>query len=397
MLQLANGCQCSNLTVHPKNWKQSSADTSLPWYIHYRFYDRTNNIIKPVIVKGMNHLTDLHQRRDATEALLNTELEMLKRRNYNPITGQFETGDNEPEYVIDPQMPFIAALRQAVKEMNASGDTKQDAKYVVNGIEAAAKQLRFDIKPVSEIHRRHLIAILKRCSKINKNWTANTFNSYRANLLMLYKVLIEMETVDFNPVRDIGKQTTVKKIRERLTPDQRRIVNNHLHANHYRFWLYTQIFFHSGSRTAELFRLQGKDIDLAGQRFKCIIMKRKQPVEIWKPIKDIAVGFWQEAVEGCGGNDFVFSKGLQPGPDKILAEQITKRWRKHVKKELGITADFYPLKHLNLDETAEALSIEDAAKMAAHTTPVITMEVYAIGEKERQDQRLKKVRNPFSS
>jgi hypothetical protein len=81
----------------------------------------------------------------------------------------------------------------------------------------------------------------------------------------------------------------------------------------------------------------------------------------------------------------------------ILAEQITKRWKKYVKGGMGITADFYSLKHLNLDETAEALSIEDAAKMAAHTTPVITMEVYAIGEKERQDQRLKKVRNPFSS
>jgi integrase len=397
MLLLANGCECSELAVHPENWKQSSANTSFPWYISYWFYDRPNKTRKQVIVKGMNKLKDLYQRRDATEILLQAELEMLMNRNYNPITGQCDNpGDQDPEYIIDPQMPFIAALRQAIKEMNASPDTKQDAKYVVNGIEGAAKQLRCDQKPISEIRRRHLISILKCCSKINEKWSANLFNSYRANLLMLYKALIEMETVDFNPVRDISKQKSVKKIRDRLTTEERRKVDDHLRKNHYRFWLYMQIFFHSGSRTTELFRLQGKDIDLAGQRFKCIIMKRKQPIEIWRPIKDIAVEYWHEAMEGCADSNYVFGKGLQPGPDMILAEQITKRWRKYVKKELNITADFYPLKHLNLDETAEALSIEDAAKMAAHTTPVITMEVYATGEKERQDQRLKKVRNSFS-
>ena len=68
----------------------------------------------------------------------------------------------------------------------------------------------------------------------------------------------------------------------------------------------------------------------------------------------------------------------------------------HVKKKLGITADFYSLKHLNLDEISGALDIEAAAMMAGHTSPVITMKHYAVNEKDREMERLRKVNNKFS-
>ena len=67
----------------------------------------------------------------------------------------------------------------------------------------------------------------------------------------------------------------------------------------------------------------------------------------------------------------------------------------HVKKKLNISADFYSLKHLNIDETADALDIKDASVMAGHTTPVITIKHYALNEKERQHERMSKVNNSF--
>jgi hypothetical protein len=85
-----------------------------------------------------------------------------------------------------------------------------------------------------------------------------------------------------------------------------------------------------------------------------------------------------------------------PGPKAIRTEQITRRWYTHVKKDLNITADFYSLKHLNTDETAAMLSLEDAAAHNSHTSTVITMKHYAVGEKERQHERLKKVGNKFA-
>ena len=101
-------------------------------------------------------------------------------------------------------------------------------------------------------------------------------------------------------------------------------------------------------------------------------------------------------MESAAQDDFIFSKGLLPGKSSIQSFQITKRWNRHIKKKLGINEDFYSLKHLNLDETATLLDINDASAMASHTSTNITARYYAIGEKHRQEERLKRVLNKFA-
>ena len=105
---------------------------------------------------------------------------------------------------------------------------------------------------------------------------------------------------------------------------------------------------------------------------------------------------WIAQVAGASPENYVFSEGLLPGTTAIKSYQITKRWYRLVKKKLGITADFYSLKHLNTDETAALLDIKDAAAQNSHTSTVITMKHYAFGEKDRQNERLKKVGNKFA-
>lgn len=105
-------------------------------------------------------------------------------------------------------------------------------------------------------------------------------------------------------------------------------------------------------------------------------------------------------MQNCNPDDYVFSTNVQPGPQAVWAEYVTKRWRKVIKAPvdkggLGINVDFYSLKHLNLDETSAQLGLQAAADMAGHTTPVITLR-YARGEKDRQDARLKKMTNKFA-
>ena len=100
-------------------------------------------------------------------------------------------------------------------------------------------------------------------------------------------------------------------------------------------------------------------------------------------------------MEGCGSKDFIFSKGLKPGPKGIRADQISRRWRVHIKKKLGITCDFYSLKHLNTDQTSARLGLSLASAHNSHKSTAITM-TYAVNEKERMHEQLKKVRNSFS-
>ncbi len=402
MIALPNGCYCSDIKVHPKNWEKGGA-TSIKedWYIHYRFYDPQfqdgKGKIKPLqrIIKGMNVFKTLAERRRSTEILLENELHLLKERGFNPRTKTYLV-PLDTEYEIQPSTYFIQALIKASEKMNVVGNTKLDLRSVIKYTEIAAKQLKIDFLPVSAVKRKHIKLILDHLPKVKERWSANTFNYYRAHLSILFNELIEYDAVEFNPVKDIKKQKHTHTIRKVLSVDERKKINDHLKATNYNFWRFMQIFFHSGGRESELLRIQGRDVDLTNQQFKVIIKKGNQSKETLKTIKDIALPLWIEVMKGCKSNDYVFSKGLQPGPKPIRPEQITRRWLRHVKKPLQISADFYSLKHLNLDETAELLDISAAAGMAGHTSPVITMKHYTIGEKNRQHVRLKSVNNKFA-
>lgn len=146
--------------------------------------------------------------------------------------------------------------------------------------------------------------------------------------------------------------------------------------------------------------LKPSDVDIAGQRFKVLVKKGREGKEQWRPIKDIVVSEWEKVLQEAGENDYLFSIGLKPGTRKIRPEQITRRWKRYVKKGLGITADLYSLKHSNLDETAGALqshreAVKIASEQAGHTTPVVTLKHYLQGEGERQNATVRGVWNEF--
>ena len=141
--------------------------------------------------------------------------------------------------------------------------------------------------------------------------------------------------------------------------------------------------------------VQKKDVQLDKQRFKIVMKKGQNHNEEYRTIKTIALPLWKEVMEEASDDQYLFSVGLAPGDKSIRPDQITKRWYRLVKKKLGVTADFYSLKHSNLDEISEALNLLEAQKMAGHSTPVITLG-YTAGEWERKHKKLKGVDNAFA-
>jgi hypothetical protein len=75
---------------------------------------------------------------------------------------------------------------------------------------------------------------------------------------------------------------------------------------------------------------------------------------------------------------------------------MSNKWKEYVKEGLGIYIDFYSLKHFNLDDTSTILDAEADAKMAGHTSTVITLKHYLINEEERKMEKLKRVDNDFA-
>lgn len=139
--------------------------------------------------------------------------------------------------------------------------------------------------------------------------------------------------------------------------------------------------------------MQLKDINLDTQTFVIKIIKGGVHKEVIKPIKDVALKYWESYLAGSNdGNLYLLGEGLYPDVKPIRPEQITKRWKVHVKDKLGIKADFYALKHLNTDQMSDKLGLKSAAILNSHTQ-LSTTKIYAVGENSRQMERIKKIDN----
>ena len=77
-------------------------------------------------------------------------------------------------------------------------------------------------------------------------------------------------------------------------------------------------------------------------------------------------------------------------------DTITRRWKKWVKDDLGIQADLYSLKYLNVTETVTIAGEQMAAKQNAHTSTAMVVTVYDVHRKDREHDFLKAVNNPFA-
>jgi integrase len=393
MISLPNGCKCSKLSVNIKgwkgNWQTAKAPVNRTWTIFYRFYDKSgrNTLIR--FRSKINQFQSHPSRKAATETAISDELDRLLS-GYNPVTTATIAPPQE-HFEIHPQTPLVQALKEVKLKVapRTLGEIRKNLVY----IEKAARILKMATLPIADVRKKHMKRILEIATD---GRSASTYNHYRAYLSMLFKELVELEAIEQNPVTDISKRKEVKNIRETLTEKQRQEVDTHLREHHYTFWRFVHIFFHSGARESELMRLRGRDVNLDDQTFKVTVLKGKKPGEVRKVIKDVALGLWEEAVAGCDGNDYVFSKGLQPGPVAISSTQITRRWKRLVKEPLGISADIYSLKHSNTTETVDLLSDIDAAKQNSHQGTAMVAKVYDIKHVDRQKERLKKVGNKFA-
>ena len=394
MISLPNGCHCSELTVNPKNWKTCNAQAlTKKWYIQYYFYDTTINQKKFVVIKGMNRLKTLEERREATKQLIENEHYQLKVKGFNPITGSFteilKSG-------IDPSTRFIEALWQSYEYLKLEPTTKVEIRTLIRHCEIAAKKLGLTKYEIQTIKRKHIIQILEVLPSLKRSWSAYSYNNSRAYLMMLFKRLLLMEAVESNPVNEIPKEEVPVKIKEVLSRAQRIRVNDYILKVDPDYQRFIQIFFHSGCRRTELCRLKVSDVNLEKQEFKVIVKKGRQVREVLRPIKNIALEYWKTQLEGAKLEEFVFSSNFRPGQFKLQPKAISNKWKEYVKEDLRIDIDFYSLKHLNLDETSSILDAKAASKMAGHTSTVITLKHYLVNEEERQREKLKKVNNEFA-
>jgi integrase len=417
MINLPNGCSRSNITVSPSNWKSNKQSMQKHWVISYRFYNQ-QGVRKQVHIRGMNDVTSWEARKKETQQLIEAEINLLDHKGYNPISKSYEL--LPADGIISPASYFCDALNLAYEQLVCSVHMKECVKSCVGIIRNAAAVLSLGNVNINTIRSRHILLVLNTCEKQRK-LSAQSFNHYRSYLLQLFKVLVLAGAIEYNPVKDVPRRKVMKKIKLTLTREQRPVVNKFLLANHYTFWRYMQIFFHSGARSTELLSIKVRHVNLVEQKYRCLVNKGSSGFETMKTIKDIALPLWQELLKDAHPDDYVFSKHLKPGPVMIRAEQITKRWSKYIKnpkgihlkrweevagKDMKIDSDFYKLKHLHTTEVLDIMereeqgnqrtALNDIAEWNSHTSDAMVVKIYDTKQEQRRHKKVKGIVNPLA-
>lgn len=416
-IQLPGGCSISTPSIFPKDWKRVAASCKREWYIQYRFYDPGNKPSgKQRIIKGMNEFKTPRERSAATQRLLDDELSLL-HQGYNIVTRTWSVAN--PGMVMDKFTPLPRALADAVKSCSCAEYTKRDINGMMHWIPLAIGRLHWEHLPVSEIRTSHIRVLLDACSQIKSRldletgkliqagWSEHKFNKYRSYLMILFAEIIELGGAEMNPCRELRKKKTVRKVRKTLTIQQRQTVNRYLRKIHYGYWRFLHIFFHSGARETEILMVQAKHVDLQNQTFTRLVKKDRGYREVRTTIKDVALPLWREAllkfdretgeVVQCGAEDYIFSRGFVPGSNAIKSPTwISVIWLRLIKRRLGVTADFYSLKHSNTTETRKLAGAEVAAEQNAQKGTAMVLNIYDVDRASWMHEQQKKVNNPFA-
>lgn len=402
-MNLPNGCTVSPVNIFPSNWNTKKADINLIWYINYRFrdpkflYKYPNG--KAIRVKsGINRLKTLKEKQAAIIILRDEQVELLES-GYNPITDNGEKVIQQVEAVknasavklteVFPSSPFIKALWFVHSISQLDRYTLKDCASAIRSVEKCAIEYDYHEIPISEVQAKHVRRCLDLCHTSNPKFSGRRYNRVKAHLSGLFRELIQLGAIDsnvtllVNPMKESANKPII------LKNDEIERVKEHLYAHHKSFYNFMMLFYYSGGRIKELFRMKGSDVDLVEQKYTTLIKKGKQEKWLDRTIRNVALPLWKEQMKNCKPDDYVFSKGLLPGPIQINSKQVTRRWSTHVMKPLGIKATFYKLKHLNTDRTLEAVGAKMAAGQNAHMSTKMVEQVYAYNEKKRIHEGLK--------
>lgn len=412
MTETFSGCSHTELWVNPKNWKSTTSKAALQksWYVQCKFFDPAfadkypNGF--PYRVK-INKGNPTLEKRRAAAALMLEEIPKMFAESYNPITGQWMDvveKETNPIKIYDTNTPVIEALLAAFELSGYTGHTQHDVKSVVKYVSLALKKLNFDSMPVSQFTGMHLKQVLDavqvttttKKGSFTAPLTEKRHNKYTAYLSSLFKILIKNNMTSINPSDSLGKKEVIVEKRESFSMAERRKIDAHLKANYINFWRFMQIFFHSAGRETELLRLKVEDVDLDKLTYTSIIRKRKKAARVERAIKIIALPFWERVLTGAQKGDYIFSVGLVPGPQKIREDQISRRWREHVKKKLGIEKDFYLLKHTNITEISERSNPKTAGQAAGHVNDRMVKAVYDLNFEDRELDVVRYMDNEFA-
>jgi len=364
---LSNGDRWSGFQITPANWESKKASLQTTWKIRYRYYPVHGTPIQ--VVRKLNKYPTVEERREAIRAMMKVLRDEMDRRC-------------APVLLFD-------ALDHALSRLQCTPNSRKDIGTSLRAFKRSAIKLHLNKLLLKDFTRKHARVILEGC--LSPTFTAISYNRARKNVSILLSALVAEEWTDHNPMKLVPKMKVLRKMRETLTLLEFVQIDTHLQKHNIHFWKFFRIFFHSGARITELLKVKKQDVFLDEQVFRVQVLKGSLSQQQYRVIMTDVIHIWKSVLDAAEFDDYLFSKHLQPGKEMINMEQINRRWKRHVKDKLNITADFYSLKHLHTQLVARQLDVKTASLHDGHTNIGTTKRFYLGAQLEQ----LKELRTPF--
>ena len=360
-------------------------DLSKSWYVYFRY-----NGTKICFKKGINYIKNYNKRLAEANALRDALHDKLKK-DWNPlIPDAFDTSS---------EMNLIEALDFALEKKK---DTLAPKTYLgyrgsVEFVKTAIVALNLNYIPVVDTKRVHVKTILEKIKQQRKA-SNNSYNKYLDHFRAVLSELIQWDIIPINPANN-NKNLPVAESRANIpaTPQQHKIIKDHLQSLHSDFYNFIVTIFHTGIRPEEILKIQLFMIDM--QSFQIVL-----PPEITKTNKERIVPINKHLFEIYKSMDFenlpkqfyLFGSFRQPGkgnvgakldfipgPTKMKRDTATRRWESIVKIGLGFKdVNMYSNKHAGANAKILAgMDLDALRELYGHTSKLMTTK-YATVVKE---------------
>lgn len=203
--------------------------------------------------------------------------------------------------------------------------------------------------------------------KIEKAVNNRTHNNHLLTLRFFYNQLIKREYTLTNPFKKIERlEIQAPEIRPIKKKDLQ-LLSESIQQKDKNLWLACQFIFYCFIRPTEMVMLKRKHVFLEANEIliPAYISKNKIQQVVTIP-ESFKVYLQLIDFEKIHEENFIFSKNLEPGTEKISSRLIPERFKKHCKK-LSLDYQFYDLKHTGAGMAIDnGVNIEDLRNQLRH-------------------------------
>jgi integrase len=373
------------------------------WFVYFDIKNLQTGQIKRVQSRrGLNFFLNPKKRLIEGKKLVRFWEEQL-RRGWMPEEWTLSNS------LVFPTTPFTNAWDFAFENCEVGPETKKAYRITYRFVKAAIYKLRYDMMPVMDVEKPHIMLILKTIRQ-QRNWSPEAYNKHLGYLCAIMERLVEWKAFKYNPAKGIKHEKVVEKRKYiSFTKEEKSVIQKYLHANHYLFYVYLMVLYHTGIRPKEILSLKVSDVNLKDSEI--IIYPDQQRgnsktgkirrVPINHHLKSLLLTldysnpeyylFGSPCNKGEGRRGKIIatdSDYFKPSATMIKRDTVTKLWNAIVIKKLEINKHLYAAKHTGADDKIMAgIDLDALRDIYGHSSKLMT-EKYVSVLKEVYKEKL---------